>query len=162
MNSVERIQNIFLYVATMGPCGNLPFGGIASSFFGIPLILFFRLIKLIHHDFFLFSVILFTLLAFSVFETALLTLSPYEYHRVVLSNPLGVMIACSYLPMTILWILIGVGLYHLIKLGTGMFVQQKFQLNLSLLPGILGFILRDLLASMSTFLILFIVRLFVR
>jgi hypothetical protein len=161
MNSVERIQSIFLSLATMGPLGNLPFGGIIGSFFGIPLIILFRLIGFLQHDFFCFFLICFMLLSFSIFETALLTLSPYEYHRVVLSNPLGVMIGCAYLPLSIVWILFGIGLYHLVKIGCGILIQHYLQLNLNLLPGILGFVLRDLLAGAGTFILLFLIRMFV-
>ena len=162
MNTVERVQSIFLSIATIGPCGNLPFSGILSSFLGIPLIFLFRLLGLLQHDFFCFFFICFTLLLFSIFETALLSLSPYEYHRVVLSNPLGVMIGCAYLPLSFVWIVFGVGLYHVVKIGCGMLIQHYWQLNLNLLPGILGFLLRDLLAGVATFILLFIIRIFVR
>ena len=51
MNLVERIQSFFIQCATVGPCGNMPFGSIIASAVGFPLILLLRLMKYVQTDF---------------------------------------------------------------------------------------------------------------
>ncbi|MBL4588428.1 hypothetical protein JKY79_03720 [Candidatus Babeliales bacterium] len=161
MNLVERVQSLFVQIATVGPVGNMPFGIIIASLLGLPLVLFLRLMKYVHQDLYLLSFMLMSFLLCAIFEAALLTLSSYEYHRVVLGGVVGLMIAFMYQPFSIGWLVTGFALYHVVRIGTGILMQQWWKLEFHLLPGILGFLCRDIVAGIVTNILFFCLHFFV-
>lgn len=161
MNLVERIQSLFVQSATVGPVGNMPFGVMIASVIGWPLVLFLRLMKYVHHDLYLLSFMVLSFLLCAIFESALLTLSSYEYHRVVLGGAVGLMIAFMYQPFSFGWLITGFALYHVIRIGIGIVLQQWWKLEFHQLPGILGFLFRDVLAGVAVNILFFLLHFFV-
>ncbi len=160
MNLVERTESFFIQCATVGPCGNMPFGSIIASGLGFPLILLLRLMKYLQTDLYLLSFMVLSLLLCAILETALLSLSPYEYHRVVLGSAIGIFCAFAYQPFAFTWMIVGFVLFHLVRIGVGIIMQQWWQIDFHLLPGILGFLVRDLIAGVATNILFFIIRFF--
>lgn len=161
MNLVERLQAAFVTAATLGPCGNWPFGAILGSMLAWPIILLISATSYIHQDLYFWTVTTLIILSLTVLQCAYTALAPYEQHRIILNSVMGFVVGYAYLPFTLGWMALGFVVYHATRLGIGIWAYNRWNLEFHRLPGILSLVTRDLIAGVASFGILHTIKFFI-
>jgi hypothetical protein len=162
MNLVEKIQSIFITIATLGPCGNWPFGAIIGSTLAWPVILMIRTTSYIHQDLYFWTITTLIILSLAILQCAYSSLAPYEQHRIILSSAMGFVIGYAYMPFAFGWMALGFCIYHVTRLGIGIWAYNRWNLEFHRLPGILSLVTRDLIAGMVSFGLMHTIKFFIQ
>ncbi len=141
-------QGILANIATCGPLGRLPFGGIVASLIAVP-------IWYLTHGVFgssVYSVVVITLLllglVLGLIEIALRKGVPPDRTAIVLDRVVGLHIALLFLPVWLKLIVFAVVCFNLVSMASRVVQFRGFLARLPHLPGSLGIVSGDVVAGL--------------